>query len=506
MRLSAAFKSKILDGICLLYVILFVYAAVSKLLDFENFRVQLGQSPLLSAFAGSIAWIVPILELLIAVLIVFKKCRLIGLFAAFSLMVMFTTYIYIILNYSSFVPCSCGGILEKMGWREHIFFNIVFMILAAAGILILAGGMQKTSFISKPAVLASAFSLSVFFSTGIVVLMFMLSEDIMHHRNSFIRRFPHHQAVKISEVDLGYNSYYFAGTANGNLYLGNTTAPLHIVTLDSILKNKKVFQIELDKSNFGFKAVTISIFPPYFFVADGNVPCLFRGELSNWKASLFMYDKAYFSRITPMDSRRLAFRGQAVNNNENIIGSIAVGKTVNVKLNPDLLQKQIDGVFDTDGMLHYSSGLKRIVYVYLYRNEFVVANDSLDLKYIGKTIDTTSKAKIKVSYLSTRNQKKMSAPPLIVNKTSTVYKNLLFIHSTAHGLYEPKDIWSQASTVDVYNLNDASYVSSFYVYNIGDDKIRSILAHENYLYALIGNHIVCYKFSNSLLEHYKSEL
>jgi hypothetical protein len=121
MRLSAAIKSKILDGICLLYVILFVYAAVSKLLDFENFRVQLGQSPLLSAFAGSIAWIVPILELLIAVFIVFKKCRLIGLFAAFSLMVMFTTYIYIILNYSSFVPCSCGGILEKMGWREHIF-------------------------------------------------------------------------------------------------------------------------------------------------------------------------------------------------------------------------------------------------------------------------------------------------------------------------------------------------------------------------------------------------
>ena len=506
MKLNIKIKNAILEIICLLYVILFVYAALSKLLDFENFRVQLGQSPLLSAFAGSIAWIVPTLELLIAVLIVFKKCRLSGFFSAFSLMVMFTTYIYIILNYSSFVPCSCGGILEKMGWKEHLFFNFVFIMLAAAGILILAGGMPKVSRISKPAVLVSSFLGSVFFSIGIVVVMFVLSEDIMHHRNSFIRRFPHHQAVKISEVDLRYNSYYFAGAANGNLYLGNTTAPLHIVTLDSILKNKKVFQIELDKSNFGFKAVSISILPPYFFVADGNVPCLFRGELSNWKASLFMHDKAYFSRITPMDSSRLAFRGQAVNNNENIIGSIAVGKTVNVKLNPDLLQKQIDGVFDTDGMLHYSSGLKRIIYVYLYRNEFVVANDSLDLKYTGKTIDTTSKAQIKVSYLSDSNQKKMSAPPLIVNKTSTVYKNLLFIHSPAHGLYESKDMWSQASTVDVYNLNDASYVSSFYIYKIGDDKIRSILAHENYLYALIGNHIVCYKFSNSLLEHYRSEL
>lgn len=100
----------------------------------------------------------------------------------------------------------------------------------------------------------------------------------------------------------------------------------------------------------------------------------------------------------------------------------------------------------------------------------------------------------------------MSAPPIIVNKASTVYKNLLFIYSPVHGLYESKDLWSQASTVDVYDLNDASYVSSFYVYNIGDQKIKNMIVHENYLYALIGNYIVCYQLSNSLLQHYKSEL
>jgi len=123
MKLNIKIKNAILEIICLLYVILFVYAALSKLLDFENFRVQLGQSPLLSAFAGSIAWIVPILELLIALLLVFKKYRLSGLFAAFSLMVMFTTYIYIILNYSSFVPCS----LEE-SWRKWDGRNIFFLI------------------------------------------------------------------------------------------------------------------------------------------------------------------------------------------------------------------------------------------------------------------------------------------------------------------------------------------------------------------------------------------
>lgn len=73
MKLSEPYKRVIVEIICFLYILLFVYAAISKLLDFENFRVQLGQSPLLSAFAGSIAWLVPILELLIALLLVLKN-------------------------------------------------------------------------------------------------------------------------------------------------------------------------------------------------------------------------------------------------------------------------------------------------------------------------------------------------------------------------------------------------------------------------------------------------
>src|SRR5690554_855339 len=122
MKLSAPIKNNIITVICYLYVMLFVYTAVSKFLDFENFQVQLGQSPLLSAFAGWVSWGVLLIELLTAGLLMFDKTRRLGLYIALALMVMFTTYIYIILNYSDFIPCSCGGILEKMGWTEHLIF------------------------------------------------------------------------------------------------------------------------------------------------------------------------------------------------------------------------------------------------------------------------------------------------------------------------------------------------------------------------------------------------
>lgn len=134
MKTNTNFKKLILDTICLLFALLFMYAAASKLFDFENFRIQLGQSPLLSSFADWISITVPVSELIIAFVLLLKRFRLAGLYAAYMLMIMFTAYIYIILNFSSFVPCSCGGILEKMTWEEHLIFNICFVILAVIGI------------------------------------------------------------------------------------------------------------------------------------------------------------------------------------------------------------------------------------------------------------------------------------------------------------------------------------------------------------------------------------
>ena len=122
-------------AVSLFFIILFIYAAASKMLDFENFQVQLAQSPLLSAYAGFISFGVVILELVIVGLLCFNFTRLWGLYASFAIMVAFTVYIFLILNYSDFVPCSCGGILEKMGWTEHLIFNIACVVTAGLAII-----------------------------------------------------------------------------------------------------------------------------------------------------------------------------------------------------------------------------------------------------------------------------------------------------------------------------------------------------------------------------------
>jgi hypothetical protein len=123
-----------------LFTLLFLYAAGNKLLDYQKFKVQVGQSPILTRYAAEVALIVPIMEIAIAVLLLrsinYQKGTITALFASYGIMVMFSAYIVVILNFTERIPCSCGGILDQMGWTTHLIFNLVFVAMAIAGIII----------------------------------------------------------------------------------------------------------------------------------------------------------------------------------------------------------------------------------------------------------------------------------------------------------------------------------------------------------------------------------
>ncbi len=145
MKIHSKYKNILLEFICFLYILLFVYAAMSKLLVFDQFVIQIGQSPVLTPYSTLIAWTVPFIEIIIALMLIIPRFKLLGLYASYNLMVMFTAYIFIILNFSDDIPCSCGGVLEKMGWTEHLIFNIAFVILAFIGIYISNAQKNKTN-------------------------------------------------------------------------------------------------------------------------------------------------------------------------------------------------------------------------------------------------------------------------------------------------------------------------------------------------------------------------
>jgi hypothetical protein len=49
---------------------------------------------------------------------------------------LFSGYTLIILHAFSYIPCSCGGIIKRLTWRQHLVLNLFFVGLAIAGIIL----------------------------------------------------------------------------------------------------------------------------------------------------------------------------------------------------------------------------------------------------------------------------------------------------------------------------------------------------------------------------------
>ncbi|HUH46751.1 MAG TPA: MauE/DoxX family redox-associated membrane protein, partial [Arenibacter sp.] len=472
-------KRIVVEVICCLFILLFVYAAMSKLLDFENFRVQLGQSPLLTAFAGWVAWGVPVVEILVAGMLFYPRLRLWALYAAFSLMVMFTAYIVIILNFSDFIPCSCGGVLEKLGWTEHLIFNLVFVAMAGIGIWLLSG----TASVGRrmPALLALSAVGGIVLVTG----LFLLSEDIVHERNNFTRRYPQHPIKRVREIDLGFNSYYLAGAGDGKIYLGNTTAPLHLVAVDTTLKDTQHIRIKLDKKDLPFLAVKVQVRPPHFYVTDGTVPSIFQGSTTDWHATMVRDTLPYFSLVEPLGNKNFALRTRDHVLKENVLGRLILTDSVGFTIDPDLLVEQGEGVFSTDGQMVYNKHLKELIFIHYYRNEYIIMDSLLRLRRRSRTIDTISRAKIDVVHIASQNSNTLGAPPLLVNKMVATAGPYLLVNSSVMGKFESKVMWQEAAIVDVYNLEKDTYEFSFYLHHKKEHKPKQFLVYGKTLISLL---------------------
>jgi len=488
-------KKYTVEVICLLYILLFVYAAMSKLLQIEHFRIQIGKSPLLSAFAEIVAWGVPIGEIVISLLLTIPKLRRTGLWLAMGLMSMFTTYIFIILTFSSYIPCSCGGILEKMGWKEHLIFNLVFVFLAAIA-LWFSFNDKKQRFL-KFSVLASS---NVALASLIVILLFLLSEEEVHRNNAFLRRYPHHPVVKGKSIELKYNSYYIAGFNGKTIVLGNSSAPLHLLEIDTSMQNAKPVSIDFkNPKKYKFSNAQIRIQGSKFFLYDGTVPVIYHGQTKDWKVKGEVTNKISFSELVPID-KGFGFRQLDKKKNLNVLGILQDGNPMKVS-RAELLIRQTDGIFDTDGLLIYSEQLDKLIYSYYYRNTFVVADaKNLQSNFQGKTIDTVSWANIKIAKEDSSRVHSMIGLPPYIQKWNSTWGKYLFVSSERLGKYESEDALKNAIIVDVYNLRDRSYEFSFYLYNQGKEKVQKFKVYRNLLVGLTNNYVVLYKLDETTFD------
>lgn len=471
-----------------LFIPLFIYAGVSKMLDFENFQVQIGQSPLLSAWAGFVSYGVIAAEFLICGLLLYSRGRLAGLYASFTLMVAFTVYIFLILNFSDFVPCSCGGILEKMGWTEHLLFNMACVVLAAAGISI----TERNRLLPKGRILTSLGVLSAA-AFGLLVGLFLSSEHILKKENNFTRRFLQNPITEEVTITLAANRPYFAGTDAERIFTGDLDRPLLLSSISNDLKQVKTMRVLPEKmSEISFRNVRAEVTKGRYYLYDGTVPVIYSANVDDPEAKIISRGDAYFTQLSVLDTARFALRTQSSLTHRYVLALLDLNTAEKVKLYDWLLEPQTDGVFDVDGLLQVSE--ESVVYTYYYRNEVLIMDRNMNLRQRLHTIDTTSQAKISVTELKD-GSRRMDAPPLKVNEKFSLRSGILFNQSNLRGKNEPLRTWKDYHVIDLYRTDTQHYLNSLRIKKINKEPLHGFQFTRENLYVLQGNELKKFRYT-----------
>lgn len=130
IRLNARVKAIIASGICMLCLALFASAAYNKVFEYQTFVSGLAKVAIIGGAAKYLAWLVPVAEIAIGVLLIIPKTQRLGLYGFVGLMSVFTIYILSMLFWAEKLPCHCNLIIDKLSWGGRVWFNAIFIALA----------------------------------------------------------------------------------------------------------------------------------------------------------------------------------------------------------------------------------------------------------------------------------------------------------------------------------------------------------------------------------------
>ncbi len=119
-----------------LLVLLFTYTSADKLFGLETFTGSLYNQPIPHRLAFLLSRIIPIAEILTAGCLLFPRTQRIGLYASLFLLTIFTVYIAaILLHFFRKIPCSCAGIFRHITWQQHLWINLLLLVLTGLALL-----------------------------------------------------------------------------------------------------------------------------------------------------------------------------------------------------------------------------------------------------------------------------------------------------------------------------------------------------------------------------------
>lgn len=116
-------------------ILIFIYSAVNKIIDWKSFMLSLQSSPFIGKNAYTAAWIILFIHFVAAGLLFLPVYRLKGFCLSFIYTLFCSVYISTVLLMNVPLPCSCIGLLRSLSWQQQLFLNIILSLWSVTGIL-----------------------------------------------------------------------------------------------------------------------------------------------------------------------------------------------------------------------------------------------------------------------------------------------------------------------------------------------------------------------------------
>lgn len=342
----------------------------------------------------------------------------------------------------------------------------------------------------KASLIISSFLLSI----ATVWILYLASDKINHRPNGFIRLVPPHMATPEKILDIKYNSYYIAGATAAEIYLGNAVAATYMLKMDYSLSDTAHMRLELAPGTSLSGPATVTIDSPHVYMTEGTQGAILHAFLGDPVLHRLPDRRRQFYNASPVSPASFILRLYDSAHHQNVLAKRTLD-TAFLQPGIPVLEKQVDGVFCTDGTLHYDPYTAKLVYVYYYRNQFICLDTNLNIQYKGRTIDTVSHAHIKVAALAAEGRSTLASPSGVVNRLSCIDGKWIYVNSKLMANNEKRSAFDSLSVIDVYSLRDGSYHFSFYLPRLGDAKMRGFRVFNKTLVALYDHYVYTFRLN-----------
>ncbi len=121
----------------LLLLFVLLYTGLTKWINFSHYSRSMLSQPLPSGWLNILMYVIPIIEIIAAILLIPQQTRQLGLWITSIIMTAFTAYVvYIKLSALENTTCPCGGLFSKLNWNQHTWVNSLLTIIAMTATLL----------------------------------------------------------------------------------------------------------------------------------------------------------------------------------------------------------------------------------------------------------------------------------------------------------------------------------------------------------------------------------